>query len=675
MLDIIIQLNNLREMKACFIVFLMIAGIQLMAQGNLLWSNDSFEKIEWLEQLPDGSVMIGGDRGIYLVDNLSGEPIWKQDRKTNTEGMNLLEPYPIFITTGKQCLIGNTLTGEIYMDSGEAEMEVWDYYYFEEPNQILIEIKEDKMYKMLMMDIKSKEVKWKYAFAKAKGSLFKKITSSVFSTPVLESPPVFCHESYVLFHDKSIHVINSTNGELVWQKEFDEDVEEMVVDDTADLVVLRIKKKVFSLDIKTGRVLLEKELDDEGKRFEVNQTSHKLFVADKKTLYIFDTTNGNEILSHKHKDNINSLLKDEESGKIYVASNKLITEYDFDTAKKEREIETEDNISEISFFEDKIFLFQRNKVNFLDLKKFTLDWEKSYGIGYCRVERISDGYLLFSRGAASSSSSVVKVTASGQKVWHENLDGNEMDYLIMDKGILVYTTAKIDFLDLKSGKSIWDGSLDVNATTSWDYNDETGKLAYYVDKRVYLADMKSGELIKLKEKLGFKSFKEDEEAPEIQLLNDGIFVKGYLSFYNFDLKGNKKYEEHFPDVGMSGFAKTLLTVAAVASSGTALGSLGSDINAGKDPSYATESAAGFSNYSSSKLKARYANSIEMEDYRIILMKFKDEGKKGFGKIDIRTGEVVSKAYFDDKEPIYIMDDLDGVVFVVSKGKNVLAYKM
>ena len=192
----------------------------------------------------------------------------------------------------------------------------------------------------------------------------------------------------------------------------------------------------------------------------------------------------------------------------------------------------------------------------------------------------------------------------------------------------------------------------------------------YSDKKLCFVNLKTGKLTNTEEKMKFKDFDYETQNPTIISGKDYILVKGSNSIYVTDKNGNIKKKENYKSVdnnsGLLKLASTAMTVGAIATgnvdkvltvySNGEMVHKGAMVDGVNDVWASAESAK-------AERQAKQNNTSNAFPYVYTKLKSK---KKGLIFLDPATGKERFDVMMDEKNPTYIVDEVDGVLFIISK---------
>ena len=247
---------------------------------------------------------------------------------------------------------------------------------------------------------------------------------------------------------------------------------------------------------------------------------------------------------------------------------------------------------------------------------------------------------------------------TGKAKWDvkENKVGKIFNLYITNDGIVIHTHKGINLIDKETGHVIWDKPIKVKGAGGLLINDE-GTLYIVAKKSIERIDIANKKSIALTEKIKFEG---GDSFIGFELIDNTIVLSGSQNVVGVDkTTGKIKYATYYKSPGPSvGDIAKSATLAGVAMTAT-MNSYNTNKQAGN--STYRQYTANTSKYLSHGATTQAANSL------YISTKFKDADAKGFGlaMVDKKTGETIKKVIIGDRDPIYSVDENNGVIFFKS----------
>ena len=228
-----------------------------------------------------------------------------------------------------------------------------------------------------------------------------------------------------------------------------------------------------------------------------------------------------------------------------------------------------------------------------------------------------------------------------------------------DEGIVIHTVKGIDLIDKKTGKLIWDKPIKVKGSGGLLIND--GSIFYLVAKKsIEKIDIANRKSTALTEKIKFEG---GDSFVGFELLDNTIVLYGSQNIVGVDKNSGKiQYSTYYkapgPSVGDIAKAAALTGVAMTATMN----------------SYNLNKQAGNKTYFQYTPAMQEANGTTTDAGTSIYIstKFKDADAKGFGiaKIDKTNGNTKDKIVIGDRDPIYAVDENNGIIFFKSDKESI-----
>ena len=178
---------------------------------------------------------------------------------------------------------------------------------------------------------------------------------------------------------------------------------------------------------------------------------------------------------------------------------------------------------------------------------------------------------------------------------------------------------------------------------------------------------------------------EGKEAPgSCELRNNGVLLTSSQNLTLVDSNGNQVYKVYKPAPGISTFGKIMNgALAATAMATSASQSYNSGYARGVGATSVADdyqkSANAWSGIAAASLKEiskRFKASKSTDDYQSILTKTSDGEEKGIGIVRINkdNGKEEAAIVLNNKKPVYELDPVGNMVYYVSGGSEISAYK-
>ena len=172
--------------------------------------------------------------------------------------------------------------------------------------------------------------------------------------------------------------------------------------------------------------------------------------------------------------------------------------------------------------------------------------------------------------------------------------------------------------------------------------------------------------------------KEDPNTLEIR--NAGLLLSSDQNIMMLNFYGSEKFHEYYKSPGKSTFAKIALATLAVASTTIAMdaaGRAGANKNnlaqynsSGAEMKRTSDAFAAIGSASFNKMSKRFKAT---ENASFILTKI--DGGVGLVKVDKDSGETLDEILIKDKNPMYEVDEVEGILYFKAQGNTINAYNL
>ena len=230
---------------------------------------------------------------------------------------------------------------------------------------------------------------------------------------------------------------------------------------------------------------------------------------------------------------------------------------------------------------------------------------------------------------------------------------------VTDEGIVIHTSKGIQLIDKETGMLKWEKPIKIKGSGGLLIKD--GSTFYIVAKKsIEKIDIANKKSIAITEKIKFQG---GESFSDLEMIDDKLVLSGSQNIVGVDKNsGEILYTTYYkkPGLSLGDIAKaTALTAVAVTATSN---------------SYNTNKQAGNKTYrqytpNMRSIKSKSATT-DAGNSMFINTKFKDADASGFGiaKVDKKNGETTSKIVIGDRNPVYAVDENNGVIFYKSDKK-------
>lgn len=323
-----------------------------------------------------------------------------------------------------------------------------------------------------------------------------------------------------------------------------------------------------------------------------------------------------------------------------------------------------------------------SKVYLLDLKTGADLWNKSPKTkGIITHFYIEEDGVLF----GVSTGGINKIAFDGTPRWKKPLKtGPGIQVMVRgEKGLLYISETDTDLIDFGTGESVFGKTIKYKRSeaVASTLDEERGRFLITCKDGVYEVNGDTGSYDLLSDKFNF----EGKEVPSsIEMRKEGILLSSDQNLTLLDFQGDEKWHVYHRAPGKSAagaiFMGTMsLAVAAVAVSESA--QAGAMKGAGVPSSnYSVQmhemNAENFGKAADQGFKEmlqRFNATKATENSAFILTKV--DGGISLVKVDKDSGDTLDTILIKDKDPMYEVDDIEGLLYFKSKGNTINGYKL
>jgi outer membrane protein assembly factor BamB len=580
-------------------------------------------KVKWMQQTNTGSLVAATDLSLAGIDPKTKKVTWEikelgsatEDKFENIQGT----PY-FMVETAKSLGLGKPQTsiieaetGRIVFNSNEAEMKISGKRPLYHLGALLIEGTRNKRNFIALLDFASGKERWSKDLGAAKTGLKALLnTRSIFTVP----PMVDKNKNLVIVDKDLVVCLNGNDGSEVWKKEFKEKIEDALL--TYD--------------------------------------RSSMFVSYENRIDLLKTENGTSAYGEK-------LLK--LNGKC----------------------------NGLAPYDGKSYILKHSEgVNIIDAETGALRWKKESGLDNINDVRITEHGILAINNEEKETKFYL-INNEGKKVWKFELSSPAVIIEPTDKGILYFTESRANLVEYEKGKELWKRDIKIRKRPAFGFDDERKRLLVYSDDKLNAFSLADGNMTVLTEALPLKDYDEDKELATIETRKNGYFISSLQNTSMVDFEGKVIFNHNYREAGLSKGVRALMKGAAVAASvysgvktvqsvrfRATTDAKGNLVNEGYiDESTSTYKSSVASSAGAEALFAmankRYNATKSTKDAMFILTKFEESGINGLVKIDKDSGKDLIKIPFGDKDPAYIVDEVENKLYVVIKDKFVQGYDL
>lgn len=651
-------------MKNILLLAILLATLGLHAQTSI-WAKD-VSKNAFMSQLEDGKIFLKDKTKIHLINHQTGEVEWENEVEAKKDP-KFLHNLPIMYFEGKSFAVIDATTGHV-IDKSLEQTEVLNITYFWEKGRVVLELERKNHLHILNIDLNDLSKSWNSKIGKVQKTLMGLVSRETENTPSISQ------NGSILLVDKNFISFVGADGSISNRIEFKKKIKKLGYNQTKDILyILEDKKKLHFIDASNGSINGTKELKEKGIQFNILGDQSTVNVVQKKDLKILDGVEGTEISTTEFKDKIYQTHIDEENGDFYVLSKKILAQINPKNGEILRSTEFKSGYEEIYQVHQKTIVSKGSKANIIDLANFKLLYSKDI-----RIPPVNDyiemGDLVGFTYQGTDKFSLYVVDPNGKTIWKKEITSLTKPSLdVLEHGLLIMSDTKVQFLNPSDGKSIWKGDVKVDPSFTFVIDDATNDLFMYTNKRLYIFDFETGDISRSKEKFKFKDFDYNTQRPQMLIFKDNIFLKGSNTIYVVSKEGELIHEKTYRQIsntsGLLKLANAAVTISAIGS-GNAHKVL--TVYQNDRLVYKGDLVDGLNDnwaYAENLRRQRLAKqNRSSNDFPYVFTKLKSN-KTGLIFLDPENGEERFEIELDEKNPDYIVDDIDGLLF--HRGKTAL----
>ncbi len=648
-------------MRNLFILVALTISLQSYAQTEM-WSQ-KVSKGAFISQLDDGKIFLKNKNDISLINNVSGEVEWT-NKVITKDDPQFLDGLPFMYFDGKSYAVIDASTGDV-IDESKIKTTVLNTNYYWDEGKVVMELERKKMLHLLSMDLNDMSKTWTTEVGKVQKELFGLSSRST------ENKPSYTSNGTLILVDKKYISYVSAEGKIMDRVEFKKKIQKLGYNHKLDILyILEDKKNLHFIDANTSKTISTVEIKEKDPNLTILNDGQSISVVQKKDLLLLNAKDGSEIKKQSFGDKISFTYQNLETQQFYILADKDIVELNVTDGSIIDKKTLDNGYDKIYTVNDKTIIEGGGKVNLIDLSTLKKQYTKAVGLPTVQ-DHMMVGKLDIFTNQSNGQFFLTALDQKGKKIWDNRYIATMTPALdIINGDLLVITTDKAELLSTKTGKNKWDSKVSTGPSFEFEVDRENNRLVMYSDKKLHFVDLKTGKLTKSDEKLKFKDFDYEAQSPIIITGSDFVFVKGSNSVFITDKNGNIKNEKNYKQAsntsGLLKIATVAVTVGAMAS-----GNAGSvmTVHSNGEMVHKGGLVDGLNStwdYAETAKADRMAKQNSTSNaFPYVYTKLENK-KKGLIFIDPATGKERFDVVVNDKVPNYIVDEVDGVLFVVSK---------
>lgn len=620
------------------------------AQLSPTWEHTLDGALEWQKVSSSGNYIVSTDKALLGLDQVSGDVLWSNDKLTGyaEEQISEMSGSPLLIAKNESLIrILNPFDGEVLFNSqstGISNLETQKLLVKSNGLFVSGTSAEGDKAKMIVVDIATGKTRWE----------IEEDFGRIISVNELNE------KSMIITTLFTVYRLNSNSGEVEWKAATSADAEAMgdsplgaAFKGLAEEMTADMEFKIdYYQNLKKGVFIIaaEQEIPNEG--------------SDGKTTYTYKNT---------------------------------YSPFSIETGERlwDNAVEMDGKLGDLAFYKEGFIALpddgKRTKINYYSFDSPEGQWGKrgrgtKIKGGVYNHLTYEKGILLISRSGDDSYLDFLK-PEKGEMAFDKPLkiDGKLIKTIDSEKGIAYITTEEFNILEIVSGETLLDKSIETNPN-----------LVALEEKTLYVFDAKKENILKVDLDAAMVSeiysdkLKLDgrENVSKLEMTEGGILLTSDQSVVLIGKEGELKFQSYYPAPRESSLKRALLYAQAAraayigATSYMASGvmqaasnemseddAVGGAIVGGVGMAYEElgNQASDFAKKSFQQANARFKATAEARDF-IVMLTEKDKTNR-LAKISKSTGEVEAMVDLGkEKEPKYAIDEVTGRIFVDDNGK-------
>jgi len=253
-------------------------------------------------------------------------------------------------------------------------------------------------------------------------------------------------------------------------------------------------------------------------------------------------------------------------------------------------------------------------------------------------------------------------TKTGKAKWDlkANKTGQVKDMYVTDDGVVVLTYQGLQLIDKETGATKWDKTLKIKGASEGLLINNKGTFYIVSKKSIEKIDIANKKSITLVDKIKFEG---DDSFSGLELINGKVILSGSQNVVGIDKESGKiLFSTYYKAPGAS-----IASIAAnVALAGVAMAATQNSMRINSQSGSKT-----YYQYTPTMRKSGGSNSNHANNSLYISTKFKGGDTSGFGiaKVDKESGKTTKKFVIGDRDPMYVVDENNGIIFYKSDKKE------
>jgi len=585
---------------------------------------------------------------VLSLNPKTGESNWSLDGGTEKVKIHRVEETPLIIVEGEKIKLVDILTGEVYLEDGGGPITYKGNQVFPTKDKIIIDYAKDSEPMVAIVDLND-YANSVIAQMRTKGGLL----SGNLRMPSSKG---------TVFKNKKILTCLNNEG-VTSDYNSDEKSMNIIGGSSSGIATLVIKYKTFrGVDMSTCEVVWEHKSDKQP-RYYVDESNNVLILARRKSFEAIDMETG-ELLYTYAPDKGIGVAPYFIDGHMYYPKGSTLRKFDVRTGDILLEKEYNSFIEDFKWMEGDNYLVTTKSTNRINLETLETSFDKGFSGGSIVWKEKKDNlyYYLIS---GLESNTLYCYENDKTRLWSNKVEGAIFkDAFLTDKGVVVATEKEFEHINDSDGKEEWDYKSTYNFAVS--PHPDGGRYYGIVSSYSFHIDTKTGEFQALP-KFKLKDFTASEGQSHILVSNDSYIMKSGNNFYIRGLEGEeiltKHYKRHSNASKWAKLASVATTAGAVATGNAAEVVQVSD-GAGNVVHQGSLYDSGRFGRELDDARRRIANSSDL-NLPFVFTK-NEKKKKVFLFLDPVTGEEYKSIEVREDEPLFLVDQYDGIMFYKNK---------
>jgi len=655
-------------MKSLPIIILLLIATVSFSQ-DVVWTMDYTGKSANIMQTEDGMLLISDKSSLKSVQPKTGEVNWTVEDIQDLDDLRLMSDFPYLKNTGKYYSIIDSRDGKV-ISYHEEKTYIEGVDELLDNGKLLFNLKSNKADVVELLDLKTNTLWSKKIADKIKGG-------GLLGT--YDSPkPVFTTSgNIIIFRKEAIHILNSTDGSIISQIELDKKYKLLSVTEDKSAILIHLDKKMLqSYSTNDGKLLWEtKNKNRNTKVINAGADNNDWLVINKKNYVSYDSQSGKAKSEGKWKSEPNFFY--DYNGRLFAGIKKDLVEFDKTNLEIKNSKTFDHKVASLTEVNNTV-LIQTKYMNEINLDDFSLTYPYKNKMPFSVTDIIdTDDYVLYVNRDYQNME-LNAIDKNGAKLWDfgtPSVNPPSVDILEGDR-ILIISDTKLAMISAKNGEKVWN-SLSIKPGFAYALNESTNNLGFFNDNKVGYINLATGDFKQFEKKVKLKDFDKEILSPSLAMMDDGIYVKGSnsIAFYNID--GTQVYNNHYKKSdNTSGFMKlagAAMTVGAMASGNAGQVMTVTNANTGEVIHKGGMVDGLNDNYAySEQMAAKRQRNANRGSFAVPYVFTKQEnGDRGLIFFEMQTGKEKYSITMTEKEPKYIMDEYEKMIFYKDTNKKTI----